>query len=483
MNRIVNELTADEVRRGTGVKVGDFGTGGRTYINRYERDPNQRSSNATCAKICFFASILITLGILVSVETSLFATREMLEEALKRAIPVDGPSSVDASLNGKLVFVPVHNTPAIVGTPPEDEFFGLTFASDVAIADRVTEYCQWQENVHTREINEGRDPRTGKDVIRREKEYFYVKGWHSHLINSKFFDNAVAYNNPSRDPAPSRTFHANGGVNIGSASKKLIVAAADFAHALRPAETVTLYKEGVKKLGQNALSEGFNEADYKYVYSRVPEDGFLGSPIVKAGAAYLIDGVVDVNEISRGTGFEHLLAGAGLDWITKGTCKAGDIRVHFETRRVPDTAAVLGMVVADGQKIIPFTYTNGHARVFANGVATDLSGLVKSTNSEESRQTLYIRLGLILLVLIGSFFGAEFYARNSGTLVLSAGLYSLLLGGVWTFVYGVDKLFVSPLLLGAGVAICGYVYKQNSSNNDSSFDNRTGAAQPKPKEE
>ena len=37
----------------------------------------------------------------------------------------------------------------------------------------------------------------------------------------------------------------------------------------------------------------------------------------KVGAAYLLDGVVDINTIAKGTGLEGLLGRAGLDWITK----------------------------------------------------------------------------------------------------------------------------------------------------------------------
>merc|ERR1711871_1477465 len=43
MKRIINEATADKVRRDTGFKVGDFGTGGRTYVNNRHRRPNSFS--------------------------------------------------------------------------------------------------------------------------------------------------------------------------------------------------------------------------------------------------------------------------------------------------------------------------------------------------------------------------------------------------------------------------------------------------------
>lgn len=484
MKRVINELTADEVVRGSGVKVGDFGTGGRTYVKRYERNVGN-GDNTTAKKICFFASILIALGFLVWAETTLASTTEMLEEAARRAITVSGPSDVDASMNGKLVFIPVHNTPKIAGATPQDDFFGLTFAEDVATAHRVAEYCQWDERVYTREVKEGVNPDTGKERIRHEKEYVYVKGWTSHLVSSAFFDNPVAYHNPSRDPAPSRTFHSSGGVdlNADTPGKPLIISAIDFEHALLPAETVVLYKEGVRKLSQQALQSGFNEADHKYVYSRVPEDGFMGSPIVKAAAAYLIDGVVDVNEIARGTGFEGLLAGAGLDWITKGSCKAGDIRVHFETRRLPPTASVLGMVTANGRKVAAFTYSNGYSKVFASGgVASDLAGFAKAMDKETRQWAWMVRAAVAVALLIGSWVGSDMYASSSGTLLLWAGLSAALLGGVWTFIYGVsaNTNYIPVGVLAFGLAVSGYVFTRGTKkkgNDNNAYDNRTGEAQ------
>ena len=65
-----------------------------------------------------------------------------------------------------------------------------------------------------------------------------------------------------------------------------------------------------------STDSGFGEYDHQYFYSRVAENGMLMN-VGKVGAAYLLDGVVDINTIAKGTGLEGLLGRAGLDWITK----------------------------------------------------------------------------------------------------------------------------------------------------------------------
>lgn len=108
----------------------------------------------------------------------------------------------------------------------------------------------------------------------------------------------------------------------------------------------------------------FSSLFRRYLYSRVPKDGF-NNPVIRAAASYLVDGVLDVNAISAGLGIESLLSTAGLDWITKGTCHAGDIRVHFEGRALPEALSVVGKQIGgghrgagihSGSRVVPMTY-------------------------------------------------------------------------------------------------------------------------------
>lgn len=111
-------------------------------------------------------------------------------------------------------------------------------------------------------------------------------------------------------------------------------------------------------LGRAALRAGFSEADRQYFYSRVGSDG-LDNPALKAAAAYLVDGVSDVESASKATGLEALLADVGLDWITKGTCSAGDIRVHFEGKPLPRGGVSLFANQTAGGKLVGHAYAEG----------------------------------------------------------------------------------------------------------------------------
>ena len=80
---------------------------------------------------------------------------------------------------------------------------------------------------------------------------------------------------------------------------------------------------------------GFGEYDHQYFYSRVAENGRLMN-VGKVGAAYLLDGVVDINTIAKGTGLESLLGRAGLDWITKvrATSTTCSSKIPHETIKI-----------------------------------------------------------------------------------------------------------------------------------------------------
>jgi hypothetical protein len=68
MKRVYNEFTADEVNRGTGVKIGDYGTGARTYT-RYERreapmrltEEQQRRNRNLATGCCGFVTVIVLI--------------------------------------------------------------------------------------------------------------------------------------------------------------------------------------------------------------------------------------------------------------------------------------------------------------------------------------------------------------------------------------------------------------------------------------
>jgi hypothetical protein len=204
----------------------------------------------------------------------------------------------------------------------------------------------------------------GADIVEYREYFTYLKAWRPHLVDSRFFDNPIAYQNPTRDPAPSLESWTSRDVVLGPA---VSADARDLEGALLPWAPRHLLGTDVSALPATALALGFTEADHRYFYSRVPEDGYAEG-VAKAAAAYLVDGVVDASALARGTGIEALLGRAGLDWIVKGTCRAGDIRVSFDARAVPRRLGAVGRV--EGARLRPHVYAASRPSVRHHDWAT-----------------------------------------------------------------------------------------------------------------
>lgn len=85
MRRVVNEFTANEVNRGTGVKIGDYGTGGRSYRS-YERrvaptqltEEQQRQRRQVVTGCCGIFAVVV----LIYVEYMLALVMGTISEAI-----------------------------------------------------------------------------------------------------------------------------------------------------------------------------------------------------------------------------------------------------------------------------------------------------------------------------------------------------------------------------------------------------------------
>ena len=271
------------------------------------------------------------------------------------------------------------------------------------------------------------------------------------------FDNPAAYHNPSRDPAPSHTFFGGGaeGVDLSGADGSrdgLHIAAQDLEPAMEPYRVMHLSKHTVEGISNDALAAGFGEADHQHFYSRTPKDG-LDNPVVRAAASYLIDGVFDVNEISRMTGIESMLGNAGLDWITKGTCNAGDIRVRFESRRLPEAVSMVAKQINTGggaPRLVPHTYSNGLKQIFLQRGVMDLADLLHDSLADVKWSTNMSRIGAVLIFALGGLFAGLQADAQFGL------VFGVCAGGVswavsWAMFYGVVAASV-PLIAAAAAA-------------------------------
>lgn len=429
--RFLNEFTADKVDRHGGFKMGDYGMGGRSYTKYTVGSSGRRSGSSSsggCLLFGIFMAVLSSFGVYYTERS-----RNLDLKAATAAVEaVDAPLPLTSN-TGRLVFVSA--ALSLVGAPAQDSFFQYKFSPLFAAGRRVTEYCQWMEvrNENRREVGRTAKYRCGDSVCGGDPIYettisfvspararrvpqdaphktyprsrtpypqqSYYKGWRSGRVNSLLFDNPVAYHNPSRDPAPSDVFSPPSGTLAlgGSAANSagFTVGIADAEDALSAWAPIPIAKRHVTGLGYAALRAGFSEADHLHFYSRVPSDG-LDNPALKSAAAYLVDGVVDVESAATASGVEAALARAGLDWITKGTCHAGDIRVRFEGRALPREGASLVADQVAGGKLVGHVFSEGaERRVLALPGLMTKASFIKQFLSNSSWSAMWRRFAYV----------------------------------------------------------------------------------------
>ena len=483
MRRVLNEATSDEKRKAMygygGVKMGDYGTGGRVYTSRYRAGPG--GDSGPFVKIIAFVLLMGAAYFMFDSERRLYQVMGASDEAAELAVTIPA-DAVDLAVDDKLVFLATTTAP-VAAAPPSDSFFGVTMRNDHGVIRRVTEYCQWQEIEHRERHKVGQDPdycraatkasgdercqgvrcgglsqqgcgasaccewNVGDDVYEVKVWYTYVKGWRPERINSLLFDNPAAYHNPSRDPAPPETFYA-GGVGLAAGGGGLKIAASDLLPAMDRWSALPILE--TPRPSRAALDAGFGEADHLHFYSRVPADG-VEHPGVRAAASWLVDGVLDLEQIARGVGLEALLERSGLGWITKGTCHAGDIRVRHEGRRLPARGLSLIGAQERGGRIAAHTYTNGVTKIFVRAGVMDAATLLALEVGDESTRAMWARAGCVVTAVIGGCF-AWAGSPQRGAIIAATALVALLTA-LWSAWYGWDDAVAPGIATLIGCAL------------------------------
>ena len=362
--RLFRTLAADEVVSDGGAKLGMLGTGGRTYRNY------SRGREPVCCR-CYFLTRVIALLLLVWAvvmaivsESSLSAVTHCADRASREATslstsaiggsPVQQANDLARGFEGRLVHLQSAN-PVVLSPLIHDDFFSVMFHRDVAIAERVVEFCQWQEIQHVSRVLVGRDPGCPEgergencNIYRTDVSFSYVKGWHSSLISSAFFDNPVAYHNPQRMPCasiPLQSPRVEGGESLGGrvclarvADDKCIHAdGRAMEHGLLPVEHMQLDGSTFdRRSASQAAAQGFTEWDRSFVYSRQAAFSSFGTDLAHAALSYFVDGVV------------------GFEGPSSLFCTPGDVRVHFAVRRLSPNGVSLVGQLADNFAIEPF---------------------------------------------------------------------------------------------------------------------------------
>ena len=170
------------------------------------------------------------------------------------------------------------------------------------------------------------------------------------------------------------------------------------------------------------------QKDRSHFYSRVTYDGADGSgawAAAKAGAAYLLEGVVDASTLARGSGVEGLLDRAGLGWLTKGTCNAGDVRAGLSQRRLPRHHGGLITVVGAQEpsssssssssyssystttttRLVPHLFSNGARRLFVRNGRLSPQQLAAEEGAEGASAAVWWRAGAAVAAMLAFFAG------------------------------------------------------------------------------
>ena len=358
VGQVFNRMSADETRSGTGFKAGNLGMSGRSYVTGSKRTAQSEGGGRNpCygSKICGGVSALLIAICLAFSERSAYNDVSVIEELRDMAVSTsDQPD--DSNNRVGIVHITSHDVTA--SAPLRDSDFGVTWRNALS-AKRETEYCQWEQVRHTRSKVVGKDPdtcvnmggdecennscprsppcgnccrrREGDDIVEHVTSFSYHKGWRQNRISSLLFDDVMTYQNPTRDPFPSQTYTASS-VSIGGyTALGSDLTAGAHTHGASASVQTRLGEAVANNIGASALAQGFSEIGIRYIYSRVPKDGW-GQSLVQKAARYLIDGVVDLGDM--------------------GTCKAGDIRVSFHSEPLAPVLSVVAQRA--GSKLVPY---------------------------------------------------------------------------------------------------------------------------------
>jgi len=324
----------------------------------------------------------------------------------------------------------------VTDVPLADHDFGLTFPGALGL-ERRTEYCQWTET-HT--DTEHTDSDGNKYTTR---QYYYSKGWESHLIPSIFFDQPAAHHNPQRDPFPATGKLFASGATVGQyhIGKNLI------SKNRIPERRVQFSPAELGKIRNTAANSQHN---FKYIGS-----GYFFS-------AYEPSGVEKALKLMVG-----YMEGSLLDWQIGdlfSNCEAGDIRVSFIDQKpeIGKGLSVIGKQVTANGELELLKASNGyHVGVVHEGSYSSPKEMLDQEISFHNWTLMFARLFIVFWAIVVSLVLLGDYVKTGSDLFLSTTmLTSSMLGLIWLsllIAHGVESSngIVMPLIfliIGAGSA-------------------------------
>lgn len=141
-----------------------------------------------------------------------------------------------------------------------------------------------------------------------------------------------------------------------------------------------------------------------------------------------------------------------LEWIVKGTCDAGDIRVHHQVKSLPNIITVIGKAISvstDNIEIIKHKYIGGIEKIFArNQIYKNINEFLKDEEGDQIFSTRIYRSLYIIMIIIA--YALNFYNIRS-SFCFGIGTGSIILSMLWIYYYGIHQ---GTVMLTVGLFSC-----------------------------
>ncbi|KAK8794632.1 hypothetical protein WA158_001613 [Blastocystis sp. Blastoise] len=237
--------------------------------------------------------------------------------------------------------------------------FDLRFANQMRVR-RDVEYCQWDEIY---------------EEIDGIEQVSYKKSWINHLVDSSTFKEQEGHYNPQRDPFPPRV----------RMPRKILAGTFLFENEYLqqihdPWNHFAPDSLSLAHMPASTRGEGFYFADSYWYYS-------LNNMTLNRG------GIFQKNLTRLDDNDERL---ANL----KENCSPGDIRVGFDTQKVPFPLTIMG--TQHDHYIVPLRHpiTDKPLYIIADG-DMNAEQLIQFYFSQELKYTYYIRIFGALVIMVG----------------------------------------------------------------------------------
>jgi len=298
---------------------------GRTYVyERSERDGKEKSLwvFGLLALICGGGGIYCSYKSIHKFRTYNDVKHSLGNLIIYPSTPGLGyGSTFDPSNTGRVVHVNIPQSDIQYQHTVYDPIFNVNIPGAVTL-DRRVEYCQWQEHVFER------TEKTENGNERVYRTYTYTKGWHSHPINSLFFDQPAAHHNPQRQPV------AAGAVDItGVVSSKGFNIPATYINKLKT-DTLTFYFRPDNLQGFLTSPAYIND---KFFYT-----GNNGWFLSKYEPSTVEKAMKMAFQYAEGTLLDFQLG----DLFS--VCDAGDVRVALQGKVLQNGVSAIALQNADG---------------------------------------------------------------------------------------------------------------------------------------